>query len=387
MHLAVITANISRFGGGPFESVRRLSQTVSGTDGVRVTVLGLSHGAEREDIEAWAPLDLVACRVLAFPSFKLAPALGSALSRVAPDIVHRHGLWSYPSVVTSNWHRATGKPYIISPRGMLDDWAIQNSGWKKRIASLLYEKRHLSNAACLHALSGAEFEAIRRRGLHNPVCVVPNGVDIRATPPGVPAPGAIAAQPRKRVLLFLGRVHPKKGIVALLQAWQRLQQSHGPARDWQLAVAGWEDGSHGIRSLECAREPSVSWLGPVFGEEKHACFAAADAFILPSFSEGVPMAVLEAWSHGVPTLITTACNLPEGFEAGAAIEIAPNTDSIEAELKRLFEMPPGRLAAIGAAGRELARKRFGWPAIAGRMLAVYRWLVDGGTPPPDVRTG
>lgn len=387
MHLVVITANISRFGGGPFESVRRLSQTLSRAEGVDVTVLGLSRGAEREDIEAWAPLDLVACPVLAFPTFKFAPALDAALSRAAPDIVHRHGLWSYPSVATRKWHGATGKPYVISPRGMLDDWAIKNSRWKKQIARLLYERRHLSSAACLHALSEAEYAAIRRRGLRNPVCVVPNAVDMPGDSPGIPAPWATTGQTRKRVLLFLGRVHPKKGVIELLEAWQRLQRHHARARDWQLAVVGWEDGSHGIRSLAAAREPSVSWLGPVFGAEKHACFTAADAFILPSFSEGVPMAVLEAWSHGVPTLITRACNLPEGFEAGAAVEIAPDSDSIEAELKRLFEMPPERLAAIGAAARELARSRFGWPAIAERMLAVYRWLLEGGQVPPDVRIG
>jgi len=386
VHLAVITANISRFGGGPFESVRRLSQTLSGATGVRVTVLGLSHGAKGEDIEAWAPLDLVPCRVLAFPTFKFAPALDFALSRAAPDIVHRHGLWSYPSVVTPNWHRATQKPYVISPRGMLDDWAVRNSGWKKRIASLLYEKRHLSNAACIHALSHAELAAIRRRGLRNPVCVVPNGVDIRDTPPAVAPPWASVLEPGKRVLLFLGRLHPKKGIVELLEAWQRLQQGHAPARDWRLAVAGWEDGAHGVRSLACSREPSVYWLGPVFGEEKHACFAGADAFILPSFSEGLPMAVLEAWSHGLPTLITRACNLPEGFQAGAAIEIEADSASIEEELKRLFDAPVERLAAVGTAARDLARDRFGWTTIAERMLSVYRWLASGGDRPPDVRT-
>src|SRR5947208_8295710 len=104
--------------------------------------------------------------------------LVAALITAELDILSTHGLWKYCSVASNAWHRRTGRPYIVHPHGMLERWALQNSKWKKRIAALLYEDRHLRGAACLRALSEAEAQSIRAYGLRNPVCIIPNGVDL-----------------------------------------------------------------------------------------------------------------------------------------------------------------------------------------------------------------
>src|SRR5690606_14930940 len=201
---------------------------------------------------------------------------------------------------------------------------------------------------CLHALNEAEARAIRAFGLNNPICVVPNGVD---PPPDVararPAWAEQVAQDR-RILLFLGRLHPKKGLGNLLCAWKEVRSR--ATDDWLLVVAGWDQGGHERRLRRLAEEygiaPTLRFVGPQFGDDKAASLALADAFVLPSVSEGLPVAVLEAWSHGLPVLMTEACNLPEGFAAGAALAIGPDPAGIALGLRRLFAMSDAERRAM-----------------------------------------
>jgi poly(glycerol-phosphate) alpha-glucosyltransferase len=128
----------------------------------------------------------------------------------------------------------------------------------------------------------------------------------------------------------------------------------------------------------------VGFLGPQFGPAKAACYRNCEAFILPSFSEGLPMAVLEAWSYGKPVLMTSECNLAEGFAAHAALSIEPNVRSIAAGLRALFEMSPTDRERMGQRGVALVRNQFSWPTIADDMRAVYAWIADGGPKPACV---
>ena len=265
---------------------------------------------------------------------------------------------------------------------MLDDWALRNSAWKKKLAGCAFERRHLEGAACLHALCAAEADAIRAYGLANPVCVIPNGVDLPGDTSALPPPAWLNRD--RRTLLFLGRLHPKKGLVPLLQAWAKARPS-----GWQLVIAGWDQGGHQaelerlVKQHALARE--VVFAGPLHGVDKSAAYTHADAFILPSFSEGLPMTVLEAWSYRLPVLMTDACNLPEGFSAGAAIRIQTEPDALAGELARACARSPEELGAVGAKGRALAAGNFSWDSVAGRMVAVYDWIVGETARPGDVR--
>jgi poly(glycerol-phosphate) alpha-glucosyltransferase len=273
---------------------------------------------------------------------------------------------------------------------MLDPWAVRNTGWKKRLAAFAYERMNLERAACIRALNRQEAEAIREYGLKNPICIVPNGVDI----PSSTSTGDETARPfpaGKRVLLFLGRIHPKKNLMALLEGWSHFQPasaSRDTAKQWNLAIAGWDQDGHLAelqrRAAELQIQESVQFLGPQFGEGKAACYAHCDAFILPSLSEGLPIVVLEAWSYGKPALITAACNLPDGFEAGAALQIDTTSEGIAEGLAALCAMSPADRSAMGCRGLALDRSRYTWPNAARRMRSVYEWVVHGGTPPEFV---
>jgi glycosyltransferase involved in cell wall biosynthesis len=126
------------------------------------------------------------------------------------------------------------------------------------------------------------------------------------------------------------------------------------------------------------------FLGPRFGVEKNECYRCCDAFILPSLSEGLPMTVLEAWAHAKPVLMTPECNLPEGFQANAALRIGTASKEIAAGLKQLVDMSDHDRIEMGDRGRALVTAKFSWPRIGEQMRAVYEWVLGGGSPPGSV---
>ena len=388
VRVAMLTGSVSREAGGVFEALIGLSKALHALPDMELHVIGLRDEATDVDLGAWDPVPVTASTVRGPRAFGFSAGFRPALARLQPDVVHVHGLWMYASVMAHGWANRTGAACVVSPHGMLDPWALANSAWKKRIAAALYQDRHLRQAGCLHALGSAEYLAIRALGLDNPVCTIANGVALPDPAPHVPE-WRRALPSNTRLLLYLGRLHPKKGLRGLLQAWARAFPPAERAWPWILVVAGPDDGGHraelealagGLGILD-----TVRFIGPQFGADKHAAFASADAFVLPSLSEGLPMAILEAWSHGLPVLMTPECNLPDGFSTGAALRIGPELQDTAAHLRRLAQMGAGLRRTMGAAGRTLVAERFTWPALAVEMASVYRWLLDRGSPPACVQ--
>jgi poly(glycerol-phosphate) alpha-glucosyltransferase len=157
---------------------------------------------------------------------------------------------------------------------------------------------------------------------------------------------------------------------------------------WKLQVTGWGDAAYVSRMKRLATEFSlgatVSFTGPLFGAEKAMAFRSAAGFILPSFSEGLPMAVLEAWSCGLPVLMTAECNLAEGFAAGAALPVTPEPRALAQSLAGFLAMTDAERRAVGAAGRRLVEKRYTCARVATDMHAVYAWVLGSGPRPSFV---
>src|SRR5581483_8420687 len=235
MNTVSLVGSVSRRAGGLFESVRRLHQELMTTGlldangtilpaiemarSIRVSVLGVEDEFTRDDSAAWRPVPLYPLCRLGPRSLNYAPAMLPQLSRLDPELLHIHGLWQFSSIAALLWHRRTRRPYLVSTHGMLDGWALGHCRLKKRLAWLAYERAHLQSAACIRALCEAELNSIRALGLSNPVCVVPNGVDLPlldtqpvASSPEDPFGSALR---QRKILLYLGRIHPKKGLVAL----------------------------------------------------------------------------------------------------------------------------------------------------------------------------
>ena len=377
--VVVVIPWISRAAGGLFEVVRNLAQEMEDQRRYLPSVIGFDDPYSDVDRPLWGRVETAVVRTRGPRAFSYAPDLGRALERANPDVLHVHGLWMYSSVAAIRWSRRS-KPYVVSPHGMLDPWALRNSRWKKRISAALYEDRHLHGAACLHALNEAEAESMRTYGLKNPICVIPNGVDL-------PEEEKASCPQVKRTLLYLGRLHPKKGLSSLIEAWSKVE-TRVRTTEWHLEIAGWDQNGHraALEALAARLNVSVdvSFIGPQFGEAKANCFRKASAFILPSLSEGLPMSVLEAWSWRLPVLVTPNCNLPEGTRAGAVIPMEANAESIASALNRLFSMSCHELKEMGSRGRSLVEERFQWSCVAEQMTQVYEWILNRGPQPSCV---
>ena len=387
MKIGLLTASLSRRAGGLYDATRHLASSLHNPP-LEIQVFGLTDPDAARDRAGWGQLPVQTFAVRGPGFFGYAPALAPALSAANLDLLHVHGLWMYPSAASRQWNQRQQKPTIITPHGMLDPWAVRNAQWKKRIAGWLYENAHLRGAACLHALCAAEAEAIRAYGLRNPICIIPNGIDSPAATPVELASWQAILPANANVLFYLGRLHPKKGLPHLLSAWAAAHAASEHAAAWHLVIAGWDQGGHEAELQAQAQQLGLStrvhFVGPQFDAAKHAGYHRADACILPSFSEGLPMTVLEAWSYGLPVLMTPQCNLPEGFQADAALRIDPEPAHIAQGLTALFAMPDHERTAMGERGRALVAQRFTWPHIAQQMLSVYRWALGQGDKPDCV---
>jgi glycosyltransferase involved in cell wall biosynthesis len=216
---------------------------------------------------------------------------------------------------------------------------------------------------------------------------VPNGVDL-APFEDLPARSELEREhPELRgkfVLLFFARLHVKKGLDLLAEAMRGV----APERpDLHLLLAGSEDGAGApflARMREYGLSGRVTYLGHVSGESARRTWAAADAFVLPSYSEGFSMAILEALACRLPCLITTACYFPEVAAAGGAVVVEPTPEDVTRGLREMLEREPEERTTLGRNGRRLVEREYTWDCQAERLAAIYEWLVGGGTPPDCV---
>lgn len=276
--------------------------------------------------------------------------------------------WNHTGLAAVRACRHAGVPFATLPRGLLSPWALRHKGLKKWLYWHLVARRLVQWSAGMIALSQQEREDIEAMGIGVPVEVVPNGafVEDMANLAGRLEPPSSSAS----YVLFLGRIHAKKGLDILLPAFERIAGDHPGLA---LVVAGSVDPAYAaeferLLARNTARE-RIRLVGNVSGEEKARWLAGASLFALTSYSEGLPVAVLEALSAGVPVVITPGCNLPEVTEAEAGIEVPPEAGSVAKAIARLAgDAALRRRMAFNA--RQLARDRFAWESVGRRVLGI-----------------
>ncbi len=361
--------------GGPFESVRRLAQEQI-AQGWRVEVCMPWSTEAVAHRDQWLPVD---CQISGHQSIK---SLGwsSSLARELPNhacnILHTHGLWAHASWVALAWKRRSGRPHVASVRGMLEPWAWRHHAWKKRPLWWLIERRNLITAALLHATSEQEAISLRQRNLKSPIAIIPNGVDI----PNLPDPTSKSGH---RTALFLSRLHPKKGLPMLIEAWARIRP-----KGWRLQIAGPDEANHrsALESLvrQAGLDTEIHFLGPLAGEAKTLAFIESDLFILPTHSENFGMAIAEALAHALPVITTQGAPWSLLQTEHCGWWTPTNVDGLTSALQEATCMNRDQLTQMGQLGRILMRDRFGWPTVARQMLDCYQWLREDGTRPSCV---
>jgi len=388
LRIAHLTPEMGMHYGGPARSVSGLAQAQHQA-GHTVAIFAMEDRLDRPAVQV-PDLDIRLTSSSSLARLQYSAGLISQVMDYCPDLIHSHGIWTYFSWASHVAARRLGVPHVCAPRGMLDEWALK-SGWlQKRIAGALYQNRILRRAACLHALVPEETFSMLAHGLCRPIAAVPNGVHERLLTLARDRTAFDLRFPDlsgKRIVLFLGRIAPKKGLLNLIGAWRSL----GVARKgWHLAIAGPDEDDHvnEVRAAIGARglDDTVSLLGPQLGDEVYECLLAADIFVLPSFSEGFSMAVLEAIACGTPVCITPACNFLEIESVQAGSICCPTSESLAQALGILMTRTPSERAAMGERGRELMRNGYTWDLVRQRMDDVYGWLLEPSVQVPDCVT-
>ena len=365
----MLSSWVSRRNGGVFEAVVAQAKMVQALEGEPV-VLGVRDEASEADGYRLDGIETHLVDQSGPASLVFAPQLGDVLAKARLDLLHLHGIWQYPTHAAGVWANDTGKPLVISPHGMLDPWITQRKAWKKHLARFGWERKGWRRAAAFHALTDAEGADIATEAPGARIAMIPN-----------PAPplSSMDDYPRGPNGLYLGRIHEKKNIAALIAGW--IAARPDLPEDATLTIAGWGD-DEGIAMLEQAMkgqtDGSVEFVGTAFGAQKAALFDLSRFLVLPSLSEGLPMAILEAWAAGVPTIQSEECHLPEGPGNGAALLCGTDSASIRDALVEGLTMTDDAWLTMAKAAQELAGGPFSAVTVSREWAQLYGALIEGG---------
>jgi glycosyltransferase involved in cell wall biosynthesis len=304
--------------------------------------------------------------------------MGRRLQRLRPggfDLILIHATWGDPGRMVAAAAKRTGTPYICYTHGGFEPWAWRHHYWKKQIYWRLIEKRILMGAAGIVVCNEAETAQLRALGVRTPIRRIPWGVELPApeqTPSRERLEAFFPSLAARSFVLFLSRLHPKKGLDLLIPAFAALARDFP---DWLLVLAGPDEGGYRAVLENLVKELGLAdrlvFIGMVTGEAKAALLTHADLFVLPSYSEGFPVVVAEAMGWGLPLVITETCYVPEVEREGAGLVVKPEKASLTAALQEMLRDDNLR-HTCSANALQLARKHFAWEAVARKSLDFYQ---------------
>jgi glycosyltransferase involved in cell wall biosynthesis len=296
-------------------------------------------------------------------------------------LVHDHGAWLPTNHAVAQFANRQRVIRVVSPRGMLSEWAVNHGRLKKRLAWHAYQGRDIRSATAFHATSEHEVEEIRRMGLHQPIALIPNGITL----PGRLPQRQCAASPRR--MLFLSRIHPVKGLINLVRAWKQAEIGS----DWKLIIAGHNEGDHQKEIEREARAQGIAAMvefpGSADEAQKWQMYVDADVFVLPSFSENFGIVAAEAMAAGLPVITTNRTPWHEVRTRNCGWSVEPNINGIAQALSDATSMSTEELRDYGQRGASWIRDEFAWPAISQRMIEFYEWLAQPNGCPEFVSLG
>lgn len=375
MKVIQVVSSIDVSTGGPARSISSLAQGIINHCELDIKLYtGKSENPEYGELES--PLEVVQFfDINKIGRFK---TLYSLNEFNASTIFHLHGLWQLSTNQFARRAQKLGIPYIISPHGMLEPWSLKQRFFKKKLAMFLYQYRDLSSAKCIHATSEMEAQSAIKLGLKNQIAIIPNGVIF------TDKFNLNYDNLYEKRLLFISRIHPKKGIENLIEAWSRIPVS--VQNGWTLDIVGNGDPLY-IKKLnqiilEKNLYKSIKILGPVYGEGKNEVYQSADVFVLPTFSENFGMVVAEAMSYGLPVITTKGAPWEELETHNAGWWIDIGVEPLVKALSEAMTTPKEKLVEMGLNGRKIIEEKYSIEKVSKQMIELYEWILKKG-PKPD----
>lgn len=384
--LLIVVPAIGPVYGGPSKSVVKTAAALA-RKGLSVDlVTTTANGSDRLRVETgrWIPTD--GCRVMYFPyvsyrDYKFSCEFARWIDRNISnyELMQINAVFSSFNLPAYRAARKAKVPYIVTPRGMLEPWAMRHKGLKKKIYFELAERAPLNRAAGIHYLAVAERDGATPLNLKPCNFVIPNGVDLEIP---LRADGVVhlfvdqyPELNNKRIILFMGRVDPKKGLDLLAPAFATIKNKYPDVR---LVIAGPDNVGYAstvkdlFKQLGCADR--VVFTGMLTGDLKQSALAAAAIFVAPSYSEGFSVSILEGMAQGLPCVFTTGCNFPEAGEARAAKVVGIDKESVASAIMECLD-DPIEAANMGIRARKLVAERYTWDSIADQLIAEYQSIL------------
>lgn len=381
LHICHVVSSLSASAGGPSRVVpplchhlAKLNTTVvlSAVDTGENVVTAMLTDSQRYTVRLtpkpfWNPL-----QKFWFPGFKAHLKEECIHNKIS--LIHGHGLWTGVNHIAAQVAKELGIYLVTTPHGMLEPWALQHHAWRKRVAWALYQKKDLTQAHTIHATSQAEALQIRKLGFRQAITLIPNGIE---TPP---KSATASIDDKNRTILFLSRIHPKKGILDLVRAWA-ISKKEG----WQIIIAGPDEGGHRakvealIQKLKL--EKYFHFVGSVEDDKKWALYQQSDLFVLPSYSENFGLVIGEALAAGLPVITTQETPWRELKTEHCGWWIKTGPDALAKTLKTAMNLSPLHRKAMGQRGKKLVKRKYAWAKIAVSMKKTYKWIIQGGSMP------
>lgn len=290
-------------------------------------------------------------------------------------VIHDNGIWLPHNHRLAALATRNRIPRVVSTRGMLEPWAMNHKRCKKRLAWAFYQRHDLKLADVLHATAEAEATNLKQRKLGVPICMIPNGVDIpKQTRDIDSATSDTFSKNSVMTALFVGRIYPVKGLPMLIEAWARVRPT-----GWRLHIVGPDEAGHRAEVEEIVSAAGlgevISFLGPLDGHAKSSAYYEADLFVLPTYSESFGMAIAEALAHGLPVLTTKGAPWPMLPEQRCGWWVESTVEGIIDGLREATSLDSATLQSMGAKGREMVIRDFGWGHTAKAFVAIYAGVI------------
>lgn len=291
------------------------------------------------------------------------------LNTIHPDIIHVNCCWLPQCAWAQLWAQQLGYKVVLTPHGMLEPWIMARHYWTRKLpALLLYQKKAIVKADYIHATAESEKTNLLNLGYNNKIEVIANGIDVDSIQ-------IKSTWKKSKTLLFLSRIHIKKGIEFLLNAIAELK---GQLQGYTIYIAGEGEFNYTQRLKEKAEllgiNNLVTFCGGVYGDKKWELYRQADLFILPTYSENFGIVVAEALASGTPVITTkgTPWQELETKNCGWWIEIG--TQSLIQALNKFLTLTEKELEIMGRNGRKLVETKYSTIKVAKDMIKLYRSL-------------
>ncbi|WP_317309975.1 glycosyltransferase [Phocaeicola plebeius] len=361
MKIIHFVPSIDRTSGGVGSYMQLLAKELGKLCELYIVTANTEHQLKIENAE----IRYIPCNISQYGSMK--KEWNRILDEIKPDLVHVNCCWMPCCALVQKWSQRKGHKVILTPHGMLEPWIMKRNYWTKKIpALLLYQKAAIKKADCIHATAESEKQNILKLGYNKKIEVIANGIDVEN----------IKIKDnwrRNKNILFLSRIHVKKGIEFLLEAVSSLKSQ---LEGYTITIAGEGDQTYisslKSKALELGIDRMVNFCGGVYGEKKWEFYRKADVFVLPTYSENFGIVIAEALASGTPVITTkgTPWNDLNTMQCGWCINIG--LQPLISALNDFLGLSDKTIQEYALRGRLLVENKFDIKKIAKDFICLYK---------------